>query len=356
MDSNLWDEQNNLLSHKENEAAEYVLKHHWPEWNGSIQPRAGGWNNTTFLVEHGTKRAVLRIYNTHRDRDKIEFEHAVLQELDRQPLSFHVPVPIETEDGTTIALTENGQYACLFKYIEGHTPGAEDTDYAISFGETTGEMAAALATVNIEQPPVYRPYYELQYSYPLCSSESIRELCLHPPEPLKGLHQELGILHEAYVDIVGSLTQLEQLPHQLVHGDLNASNLLVQPNAPSQVAALLDFEFCTRDVRAMEPAVILSGFLGEAGEEDKVRGFCRGYCRRVNLMQTEIAVFPTLMKLRKVDVFLHFVSRFLEGIDEPGVLCEQVKLLSADLGQLFEGSLRMQEQMRQVLMMDNDRA
>ncbi|WP_189023148.1 phosphotransferase [Paenibacillus albidus] len=338
------------MQRKEHKATEYLLKRHWPEWNGTIQQRAGGWNNTTFFVENRAKRAVLRIYNTHRDKDKIEFEHDILHELGQLPLSFQVPMPIPTESGVTLALTEEGKYACLFKYIAGESPVAEDTGYAFSFGEAAGEMSAALAAVNTQLSPVYRPYYELQHAYPLCSRDSIRELCQHPPEPLRELQLELNVLLEAYEDIVDSLSELEQLPHQLVHGDLNASNLLVERGDPGQVAALLDFEFCTRDVRAMEPAVILSGFLGEAGEEEKVKEFCRGYSRRVRLAEAEIAAFPTLMKLRKVDVFLHFVSRFLEGTDKSEVLCEQVKLLSADIRQLSARSLEMQEQMRQAMM------
>ncbi|WP_027091421.1 phosphotransferase [Cohnella thermotolerans] len=52
------------------------------------------------------------------------------------------------------------------------------------------------------------------------------------------------------------LPKLRKLPHQLIHGDINDSNLLAAPDAAGKVAAVLDFEFCTRDLRAMEPAVV----------------------------------------------------------------------------------------------------
>ncbi|MFD1774991.1 hypothetical protein ACFSF2_13875 [Paenibacillus rhizophilus] len=65
-----------------------------------------------------------------------------------------------------------------------------------------------------------------------------------------------------------------------------------------------------------------------------VRDFCRGFSRRVRLTEAEIKAIPVLMLLRKVDVFLHFVTRYLEGTDEAHVLHDQVKLLSEDLIQL----------------------
>lgn len=52
----------------------------------------------------------------------------------------------------------------------------------------------------------------------------------------------------------------------------------------------------------------------------------------------EINAISELMMLRKIDVFLHFVSRYLEGTDEYQILHEQTKRLSADLIQLSAGT------------------
>ncbi|WP_425287523.1 phosphotransferase [Paenibacillus jilunlii] len=301
-----------------------------------MRKRSGGWNNTTYFVENNARHAVLRIYDTHRDRSKIEFEHAVLQKLGVLSLPFSIPEPVLTSNGGTMVRLEEGKgkFACLFKYIEGDTPAEEETGYFESFGEAAGILSAVLADINPSLAPVYRPYYELPQAYPLCSDTKIRELCMNPPRPFAGLVQELKLLYAAYNQIADSLAGLKELPHQLVHGDLNASNLLLDSSDHRQVAALLDFEFCTHDVRAMEPAVVLSGLLGHAEEETAVRDFCRGFSRRVRLSEAEINAVPLLMLLRKVDVFLHFVTRYLEGTDEAHVLQEQVKLLSGDVFQL----------------------
>ncbi|WP_151733895.1 phosphotransferase enzyme family protein [Paenibacillus tengchongensis] len=317
------------------------MNRHWPEWSGTLQKRSGGWNNTTYIVGSGDNRAVLRIYNTHRDMDKIRFEHTVLQQLAGLSLPFGTPLPITAVDGETLVQLENGKYACLFRYIEGDSPGEEDERFYESLGSAAGILSQVLATIHTDKPPVYRPYYELREAYPLCTDSSVRELCLNPPQALADLAAELEILYKAYTELADSLSGLAELPHQLVHGDLNASNLLVKSDDHTLVAALLDFEFCTWDLRVMEPAVILSGLVGHGAEEAVVRDFWTGFSGQVQLSGAELEAIPALMVLRKVDVFLHFTSRFFEGTDGAQVLREQVKLLSADLGELSASAAQM---------------
>lgn len=335
---------------------ETIVSKAWPEWAGTLRKRSGGWNNTTFFVENHTKRAVLRIYDTHKDKAKIEFEHAVLQQLGSQRLPFQIPVPVSATTGETmIQIGKSGKFACLFRYIDGDSPKVDETGYLESFGEAAAILSAVLADIDPGLTPVYRPYYELRTSYPLCSAAVIRELCLNPPELFMELGEELEMLYRAYEHISDSLSELERLPHQLVHGDLNASNLLVQSTNPSVVTALLDFEFCTFDVRVMEPAVILSGLLGHAEEKLMIRNFFRGFSRSVRLSPAEINAIPVLMLLRKIDVFLHFVTRYLEGTDESCVLQEQTRLLSADLTRLSAGTAEIQTILREEQDRDQSR-
>ncbi|WP_411860631.1 hypothetical protein [Paenibacillus polymyxa] len=62
------------------------------------------------------------------------------------------------------------------------------------------------------------------------------------------------------------------------------------------------------------------------------------------------------MLLRKVDVFLHFLSRFLEGTDQSHVLQEQVKQISADLLRLSTKSSWIQEELAKLEQCRNKRA
>lgn len=310
---------------------QHLLQVYWPEWNGELVKGPTGWNNTTHFIHNELRRSVMRIYNTHRDKARIDFEFAVLDSLERVPLSFKIPTPLPSASGDKMIRVQDGsdRYACLFAYIEGVRPEEGSTQAAYSFGEKTGELVNALAVCSIGMEPVYPPYYELFQSYPACSEAFILDFCKQPPMEFKDQVEALHILKEAYADICSRLESLKNLPQQLVHGDLNLSNLLVDAEHPHTVTALLDFEFCTRDVRAMEPAVVISGFLGIADEREAIKQFCEGFASRVRLNAEEIAAIPVLMRLRMVDVFLHFLSRSREGTDESQVLREQVDMLAA---------------------------
>nr|WP_145158674.1 phosphotransferase [Paenibacillus terrae] len=315
-----------------------ILNQYHSCWRGEITQGASGWNNTTRFIEGAEGRGVLRIYETHRDIDKIRFEHAVLASLAQDKLDFRTPVPIPALTGETIVQLDDGsgRYACLFKYIDGIRPESTGFRAAYSFGEAAGSLSDALSRLVVAPSPAYRPYYELAHSYPGCSPERVGQFCIAPPEPFRGLEGPLRRIGEAHREVIRELEGLERLPQQLVHGDLNASNLLVDADQPEQVTALLDFEFCTRDVRAMEPAVILPGLLGDdpdTGMEAAVQ-FCRGFGSRVRLTPDEIRAIPVLMKLRNVDVFLHFMTRYDEGTDGPEVLREQIPAIGAELARL----------------------
>lgn len=315
-----------------------ILYRYPQEYIGEAQQGASGWNNTTYFIEGAPHRSVLRIYETHRDIEKIRFEHAVLQSLKQVNTSFCVPLPIRTIANETIVRLEDGsgRYASMFEYIEGRRSEGDGARAAYSFGEAAGELLIALAEVEPGLQPAYRPYYELSQSYPACSLDVVLEFCNHPPEPFKDLQESLSELAQAYLDMLQKLDGLEQLPQQLIHGDLNYSNLLVDTYDPARVTALLDFEFCTKDVRAMEPAVIISGLLGQGERENReaVRLFCQGFGGRIRLGMEEIEAIPVLMRLRQIDVFLHFLSRFINGTDGPQVLREQAESTSVELRQL----------------------
>ncbi|MEJ8305475.1 phosphotransferase enzyme family protein [Saccharibacillus sacchari] len=327
---------------------EEVVRQYLPHYAGTPEQGAKGWNNTTRFVDHDHRRYVLRVYETHRDPAKIKFEHAVLLALAEAELSFRTPVPLLTTEGETLVRLKDssGRYACLFAYIEGLRPTDEDIRPLHTFGEAAGELSAALAVIAPKQKPAYRPYYELGEAYPLCKPERVFDLCSNPPAELLRAAPYLTLMAQAYAEILRELGNLRHLPHQLVHGDLNASNLLVRADEPDVIEALLDFEFCTYDIRAMDAAVILSGL--PEGEE-ALHAFAEGFRKNVALSEEELQAIPLLMRLRKVDVFLHFLTRYWEGIDDFTVLEEQACSLSRDLERMRASEQRLKRLLSNIL-------
>lgn len=324
-----------------------MLQSYWPDWNGDIVKGPTGWNNMTRFIYNSQRRSVMRIYNTHRDKSRIEFELEVLNSLQAMTLSFKIPTPIQTLSGDKLVRVEDGsgRYACLFAYIDGRSPQEDDIQAAYSFGEKTGELVHALAICSVKKEPVYPPYFELLQSYPSCNQAFILDFCKQPRIEFQEQRAALLTLLEAYIDICSRLDSIQSLPQQLVHGDLNFTNLLVDVENENKVSALLDFEFCTRDVRAMEPAVVISGFLGIPEEREAIRHFCEGFASAVRLSEEEIVAIPILMRLRLVDVFLHFLSRYRKGTDEVHILKEQVDMLANG----FKSLERSQEWMEDLL-------
>jgi homoserine kinase type II len=311
---------------------EQVLHRYFAGGDWRIVEGQSGWNNTTRFVEADGRRFVLRIYETHKDSEKIRFEHEILLKLSESVIPFQVPVPVRANNGSTIVRLEDGteRLACLFRYIEGRRPeeGSKKTAHAI--GAAMGQLSRALGEIIIEGTPMYPPYYEMDSAHPLCTPDKVAAFCNGPPIAFQGEAAALRAISEAILSFRTFLPSFRSLPHQLIHGDINHSNALVSDSDPNRIAAILDFEFCTRDLRVMEIAVLIPGFLTGVNAMDYIEGFLIGAGEHLRLSRAEAEAIPLLVELRILDVFLHFLGRYLDGVDGESILREQI--LSA-----FEG-------------------
>jgi Ser/Thr protein kinase RdoA (MazF antagonist) len=106
-----------------------------------------------------------------------------------------------------------------------------------------------------------------------------------------------------------------RLPQQFMHEDYAPSNLLMDG---TQVTGVVDFEFCTRDVRAMDLTVALSWWpvrvLGTGAEWPIMRAFTSGYTRRITLDVDEIAAIPLLYEVRAYTSLIHRLGRHRQGL------------------------------------------
>lgn len=330
------------------DSMEQLADHYFPSGNWHMVEGKGGMNNTTMFIDHASSRYVLRRYETHKEPEKVRYEHEVLSALPAVLVGLNTPKPVKDTKGQTIYVAQSvneddsrsaGRIAALFHYMDGHTPQLRTTEEIFHFGQVTGQLSAALAQIDIDLHPVYPPYYRLGQSYPLCSPGRLEAFCAHPPEDFNSIADILYRIGERLGEQLMRITRLVSLPHQLIHGDLNASNML--ESADGEITAILDFEFVTRDLRAMEPAVCLSDMLQtvewNGADEKQCTAFLQGYATHVQLSDQETEVIPLLILLRRIDVFMHFLSRYFEGIDDADVVIAQAKRLDAGL-QWYEKS------------------
>ncbi|MDO7905903.1 phosphotransferase [Paenibacillus sp. JX-17] len=342
-------------------AVEFYL----PEYRGSaeelrFQRLSGGMNNATYRVQAPDSEApgyILRIYQGHQDRAKVNFEHAVLTGLQSKMLSFAVPSPLRGTGDRPYYIHEDGRIFVMFPYLAGRNPVWQSEEQLYQLGLTAGELSQALQSLDIPLQPLYPPYYALDTAYPLCPPERLQQFLNQPEtgfESCTAVMKELGVKLPVWLSW---LKTLERLPHQLVHGDLNASNVLTSDKRISDtyasgdptsvkkvsqndnrkgdtdvfITAVLDFEFATEDLRVMELIVPLSDLLGMKVGEQEVKqwmeALIRGFTSRVELTAKELEAVPQLLILRGLDVVMHFLSRYWEGIDSAEVVIGQMEEL-----------------------------
>ncbi|MGX6443632.1 phosphotransferase [Neobacillus sp. K501] len=294
-----------------------ILAHYFAPDSWTTTVGKSGANNTTRFVQAQDERFVLRIYETHQDEKKVIYEHAILLALMEKSLPFSTPRPVFTQDGHSIVRTKEGKLAGLFYYLEGVNPVLEELGEIVSYGRLAGQLSSSLAQVQMNKLPVYRPYYEIESAHPHCPLPEVLNFCSHPSGEFLEQTSELKVISNQLVTFIKQVPMLKQLPHQLVHGDLNGSNILVDQDG--NVSAVLDFEFVTHDLRVMELAVCLSDFIRPNNEEtltfSKIEAFLSGYGQTPRLTKAEIQALPVLIQLRSLDVFIHFLGRYWDGVN-----------------------------------------
>lgn len=306
-----------MSKHTIDEELDYVLAQY--DWQDVPQliPGPSGMNNTTVAIQDGNEKAIIRIYNNHADPGKLQFEHAMLSGLQQAALPIATPVPILNKQHTTITTTPEGKLAAAFQYINGERPSADHMEMMTSLAQAAAVLSQAFASLSIEGQPAYTPYYELESNYPPFLEEHISELLAY--KQLADYESELRLIQHERIELERLKQALQQLPQQWIHGDINCSNSLAIGN---KVVAILDFEFVTRDLRAMELAVLLSEIINPttAQLEQQLNAMLQAYMEIIPFTEDELALLPALIKLRSVDVVMHFVERLKQRLDAPDVL------------------------------------
>ncbi|WP_308634287.1 phosphotransferase [Paenibacillus silvisoli] len=298
-----------------------------PDWRAAKEE--SGMNNTTRMIYAGQDKLVLRIYENHRDRALIETEHAILWELQQAKLAFEVPVPVRNRQHESITIGPDGKLAALYRYIPGNRPDPSADEHVYGLGAAAGELSQALARMADlpELIPQYKPYYELEENHGALPNEALLQLCVERPAQFGDRHDNIVYLLRERERLTALRDRFAGLPQQWIHGDIVFTNAVARED---RIAGLLDFEFCTIDARAMELAVVLAEFPGEAREEALRRFelFCNGFGERAKLSGEELQQLPALIKLRMIDVWLHFAGRLQSGLDPDHVLQDQIDRVS----------------------------
>lgn len=289
----------------------------WPlpgPWR--LRPTGGGTNNRSWFADTPAGAYVLRVYENAVAPARVRREHAILTRLQGAGLSFAVPAPLPTRAGNTIAHLPRGAgtaLVALFPLLPGRHPRPGDAAAARAAGEALGELDVALRGIALapdEAAGALPTYAALDRIHPAVPDPA------RLSEDLDFAADERGRLAAVFVALAGAAPALyAALPRQLIHSDFGRSNTLVDAG---RVTGILDFEFASPDLRAIDFAVGLYQYAaavwGTAVAWDVLDAFAAGYARRVRLSDAEIRALPTLIRLRLVVSLIHRAGRWQQGL------------------------------------------
>jgi homoserine kinase type II len=292
-----------------------VLQSRWGiagPWRG--ESLTHGTNNLVERVETPAGVYALRIYSNTADAARLRFERDVLAQLTEARLPFALPAPLPAVDGAYLVETQTAQgraLATLSPYIPGQPPDRDDLDQATAAGEALGQLTVAMAQLDTPAEGIsWRSSGDLAHCHPLVPDPpaAFAEL------PLPGGQRQR--LLSGYAALIARIPDLyATLPQQLVHEDFDPGNVLMEG---TRVSGVLDFEFCARDLRAMDLAVALTWWparhYGTGAEWPVIAAFSHGYARYLTLTDGELQALPMLFHLRAYTSLIHRLGRARQSL------------------------------------------
>jgi 4-aminobutyrate aminotransferase-like enzyme/Ser/Thr protein kinase RdoA (MazF antagonist) len=243
----------------------------------------GSERDQAFLLEDGGRGGVLKISNSREDEAVLDLEEAAIAHV--------VAVDPELPVARTLAprATRDGHQVRLFERRHGRKGGPELDDDAVR-GIATVHARLCLALRSFFHPAAGR---ELLWN--VRAASRLRPLLEGIADPARqALVARTLDRHEERV-----LPQWDRLRGQVVHGDFNLDNLLLDGHG--RVAGILDFGDCCHTALAADVAVALASFLRGRPPEDVFRTAriaLDGFSSRLPLEPIELELLGELVAAR----------------------------------------------------------
>jgi homoserine kinase type II len=288
-----------------------------------------GTNNKTLLVTQGERRWVLRI-SQNLSAAQVRAEHRLLARLRQSGLPFSVPEPVPALTGETVAQTAAGP-ATFCRWIRGVRPDLTDEQALVRFGVAIGAVSDAMRLLPLDDAPQDWRDGPLRMLPDDVDVDGLgRELTT------AGVSREHSVLLTETAQAVAmrwrAAASAGQLAIQIVHGDLGASNTLVDEST-GQVTGLLDFEIAGADFRVQDlvAGLLLSGALAGRDWQVRAAALIRGAASVICLGDAELQAVPELLMCRSVGSALWRACRWRRGQASLGEVTDRLHELDASL-------------------------
>jgi homoserine kinase type II len=291
-----------------------------------IIPAARGSNNRTVLVSQGDHRWVLRI-SQNLSADQVLAEHRLLARLRHCGLPFALPQPVLTTAGETVVETAEGPATLCYR-IAGVRPDPSSAAVLERIGAGLGELSVAMRDLPVGDAPQDwsgGPLAALPAG--IGADELIAELAAAGVGPQQ---TRLLAASVARADASWHRCAARHLPIQVVHGDIGASNVLVDGDS-GELTGILDFEIAGPDYRVQDlvATLLLSGALEGEDWPTPVAALSRGVTGVLELDPAEIDAVPELLICRAVGSTLWRAGRWRRSLAELDDVSDRLRGLAA---------------------------
>ncbi|MBP6861243.1 MAG: phosphotransferase [Neisseriaceae bacterium] len=255
-------------------------------YEGTVQP-LGGERDKNYLVQaDGQAPMVLKFINSAETVAETDLQIAVLHWLAQQSHQVQMPQTLPTLEGADIFLFHKSHQLSrvrAYTFIEGDPvlglPAS--TGLYRSFGDVAAQMVVALA--GFDHPALARVLlWDVMHLMQL--TDWLADIDLD-----EALKQDMAAFFGHFETQVWP--QLQQLPQQVIHGDLSKSNTVVSAGDAGRIAGVLDFGDLCQAPRVVELAIAASYALDESDQaKQALQEVIAGYEAKVPLTVQERAL------------------------------------------------------------------
>lgn len=243
----------------------------------------GSERDQAFLLDDGGSGAVLKISNPSEDESVLDLEDAAIAHVAAVDPDLPVARPLAPR------ATFDGHQVRLFERRRGHKAGPELDDAAVR------GIAAVHARLCLALRSFFHPAAGRELLWNIRAAPQLRPLLDGIADPTR--RTLVTRVLDRYEERV--LPEWERLRGQVVHGDFNLDNLLLDER--SRVTGILDFGDCCHTALAADVAVSLASFLRGRPSEDAFRVAriaLDGFASRLPLEPLELELLGDLVAAR----------------------------------------------------------
>ncbi|WP_019419126.1 phosphotransferase [Paenibacillus sp. OSY-SE] len=289
-----------------------LITYYFNEAVENIESLPFGLTNYSQVLTVNNNKYVARIYDNHsKNLEKLKFEIELTTFLEQNNLPFKLPGFLIAKTGDRFIELSNGQFGSVVRFIEGEVPDLTQVSDVKEYGKTVGEISVAFKKFKSDVLMQEIKFYKIYNLHQLSNERSVKRFIDQPPFEIES--NQLSILIDSLQAVQRNESIIDNLPKQIVHHDILIFNLLID-NQTRKMSGVLDFDFASYDVRALELAICINHLLQFDNDSlANLKLFLDEYSQYMTLTEEEIKWIPFLMQMYYVSLICIYIGQYYSG-------------------------------------------